>query len=204
MAKSKNKPSKKSKRDDSTNSFVDSGGESSRSSKKHSKSKKKSGSDKKGQQLPAAQPVPWYLYFCCFCILPKKFRKNKRKLDHEAKLKEKVDSEVIAGENVLEPDGQTEPSIQHLAATKIQSIIRRYQAMDAIKEYRHEALKEANEHWMKIVRARELAWLEKERIIVARKQVCVYLCVSVFVCMCVSVFVCVCVCVGMCVYARTL
>eukprot|EP01032_Pedospumella_encystans_P025989 gene25989-29356_t len=39
-----------------------------------------------------------------------------------------------------------------------------------MSEYWKEALEEANAHWLKIVRAKELAWLIEERKLVARKQ----------------------------------
>ena len=117
-------------------------------------------------------PVLWvYKYFCCFCILPRKFRKNRRKMEAD-KLREQElsDLERSAQEVVVPLPTEQTIDIQATAAIKIQAIIRGFQGRQAMKEYWEDAISKENAYWLAIVRARELAWLEKERAIVARKQ----------------------------------
>lgn len=150
-------------------------GKSSTSGKSASK-KTKSGKHGRAEkaEVPEAQPVPWYLYyFCCFCVLPKKFRKSKRRLERERM--ERDARAAMEASSSLEAPPEVNPEVivseKHRAAVKIQAVVRGFQARQAVEEYWQHAISEASEHWLKIVRARELAWLEKERVIIARKQV---------------------------------
>jgi hypothetical protein len=158
-----------------------SGDKSEKNASKKNRSGKSGKSGKVAKVKPVvAEPVPWiYYYFCCFCVLPKKFRKNKRKMEQERREEEERvarEAAAAAAAEVPEPPGKFEPSIQHRAAVKIQALIRGYQAKQAMDEYWQLAVAEASDYWMQVIREREMAWLEKERKIVARKQVNFVLC----------------------------
>lgn len=107
-------------------------------------------------------------YFCCFCILPKQTRKLKRKAE-----KARLETEESIGtyEDEDDDDDSDDETEANTAATKIQARVRGFQTRGLMSEYWKEALEEANAHWLKIVRAKELAWLIEERKLVARKQV---------------------------------
>jgi hypothetical protein len=138
---------------------------------KKSKSSKKEKEKAVKPEVAVAEPVPFLLYyFCCFCILPKKFRKDKRRIEREKKAEQEAAEDYEAPVEEVEVDlKKVDPKTA--AVTKIQAMVRGYQAKEAMKEYWQEAVHEASQHWLQIVRARELAWLERERAIVARKQV---------------------------------
>lgn len=109
-------------------------------------------------------------YFCCFCILPKRTRKLKRRAEKASQeLEESVETYEDEDED---EDSDDEREERVAAAVRIQSLVRGFQTRGLMSEYWKEALEEANAHWLKIVRARELAWLIEERKLVARKQVC--------------------------------
>lgn len=103
-------------------------------------------------------------YFCCLCLLPKRFRKAKRKAKQQIQIAVPVEADI-------QPDQTASKDEKKIAATKIQSVIRGFQGRQAMKEYWRMAIEEESAYWLAIIRARELAWLEKERRIVARKQV---------------------------------
>jgi len=139
---------------------------SSTSSKSSKKLKKK-----KSIVVVEEKPKSSFLsyYFCCFCILPKRSRKQKRKLERERLERPnsvETDDDEESKEESVAPDASKQS-----AAVKIQSLVRGIQTRALMTEYWKEALEEANAHWLKIVRARELAWLIEERKLVARKQV---------------------------------
>jgi C4-dicarboxylate-specific signal transduction histidine kinase len=144
-------------------------------SKKNSSSKKEKKDKEKAAkpEVAVAEPVHFLLYyFCCFCILPKKFRKDKRRIEREKRAQQDaVEETEVAVDDGAADLKAVDPKV--VAATKIQAMVRGYQAKEAMKEYWQDALHEASQHWLQIVRARELAWLERERAIVARKQVSV-------------------------------
>lgn len=104
-------------------------------------------------------------YFCCLCLLPKRFRKAKRRAQQQLQSAIPVDAEVLPEQTIVSKDDKT------IAAIKIQSVMRGFQGRQAMKEYWRMAIEEESAYWLAIIRARELAWLEKERRIVARKQV---------------------------------
>lgn len=142
--------------------------------------KNEKGKSKKKRALQAKPVTPesvhwFYYYFCCFCVLPKKFRKNKRKMELErVEQMERDARESATSEAPMDIVAKEAPSLRYKAAVKIQSLVRGCQARQAMTDYWQTAIAEASEHWLKIIRAREMAWLEKERALVARKQVCVY------------------------------
>ena len=103
-------------------------------------------------------------YFCCLCLLPKRFRKEKRKAQRKIQNAVPVEAEA-------QPDQTISKDEKKIAATKIQAVVRGFQGRQAMKEYWSAAIEEESVYWLAIIRARELAWLEKERRIVARKQV---------------------------------
>lgn len=108
-------------------------------------------------------------YFCCFCVLPKQTRKLKRKAE---KARQERKESIATSEEEDGDDDSDDETEAATAAIKIQALIRGFQTRGLMSEYWKEALEEANAHWLKIVRAKELAWLIEERKLVARKQVC--------------------------------
>lgn len=138
-------------------------------SSKSSKKLKKIKSTVVAEEKPTSSFFSYY--FCCFCILPKRSRKLKRKLEKE-RLERPSSVETDNDEEGSEDDSVEPNASKKNAVIKIQSLVRGVQTRALMQEYWKEALEEANAHWLKIVRARELAWLIEERKLVARKQVC--------------------------------
>lgn len=140
---------------------------SDRKAKKEKRAKAKAEAKAASDNQPKSNIFSYYL--CCFCILPKPTRKLKRKLEKERL--ERPDSIGTEEDDEEEDEDDTEPDEKSIAATRIQSVVRGVQTRSLMSEYWKEALEEANSHWLKIVRKRELAWLIEERKLVARKQV---------------------------------
>ena len=109
-------------------------------------------------------------YFCCLCLIPKRYRKLNRQLERELALANKVDDE---SDEELDEEEATQPvvSIKTSSAIKIQSVMRMFLARILVKEAWESAIEEANRFWLVKIRAMEAQWMMKEQEIEARKQV---------------------------------
>lgn len=116
-------------------------------------------------------------YLCCLCLLPKRFRKEKRRTEREKKLHEQANQPVIADNSEMQVTStlgnKTDGTVN--AVIKMQAVVRGFQGRRVMREWWRAAIEEESAYWLSIIRARELAWLEEERRVVARKQVWHYL-----------------------------